>query len=318
MLKSFIPALVVLGALVAACSGTGSTPAPTAVPATVAPSAAATPAPTLGFTVALAPAGFFVSSNGLTLYAFDKDTAGVSNCTSSQCVQNWPALTVASAAQLTIGAGLNESDFGTISRTDGTTQVTFKDVPLYNFAGDSAPGDKNGDGVGGIWHLATKATVPPPTSEPSTPASAPASAPAGSAGAGVCYDAHYQVVPCPSTAAGSPAAGGSNVSISAAGNLVDATGRSLYEYDKDTTPGSSACTADCLTNWPALAIAAGTQVTPGTGLDAADFTTFVRTDDSTTQVAYYAKPLYYFAGDTAAGDTNGANVSASWHLAMPQ
>src|SRR6478609_5256882 len=95
MLKSFIPALVVLGALVAACSGTGSTPVPTAAPATVAPSIAATPAPTLGFTVALAPAGYFVSSNGLTLYAFDKDTAGVTNCTSSQCVQNWPALTVA-------------------------------------------------------------------------------------------------------------------------------------------------------------------------------------------------------------------------------
>ena len=60
------------------------------------------------------------------------------------------------------------------------------------------------------------------------------------------------------------------------------------------------------------------MITPGTGLDAADFTTFVRTDDSTTQVAYYAKPLYYFAGDTAAGDTNGASVSPSWHLAQPQ
>jgi predicted lipoprotein with Yx(FWY)xxD motif len=320
MFRSLIPASVLLVAVVAACSGAGSTPAPTVAPATAAPTAtAATPAPTLAFTVSLAPAGFFVGPNGLTLYTFDKDTLGTSNCQASQCASNWPALTVATGTQLAIGAGLNASDFATITRQDGTTQVTFKEIPLYNFAGDSAVGDKNGDGVGGIWHLATKAsTLPTPSAEPSAAAS-----PAASSGTGgkVCYDPYHYVVPCPSgsAAAGSPAASaGATVSVSTAGYLVGPTGLALYEYDKDTTPGSSACTADCATNWPALTVATGESVVAGSGVDQADFATFTRTDDSTTQVTYYAKPLYYFAGDQAAGDTNGASVSPSWHLAKPQ
>ena len=163
--KSLIPASVVLAALVAACAGTGSTPAPTAAPATPAPATAAASAPvTLAFTVSLAPAGFFVGPNGHTLYTFDKDTAGTSNCQADQCVTNWPALTLQGGVQLAIGAGLTQTDFATITRNDGTAQVTFKDIPLYYFAGDTAVGDKNGDGVGGIWHLATTASTPPAAS----------------------------------------------------------------------------------------------------------------------------------------------------------
>ena len=329
-LRSVLPASALLVALVAACSGAGSTP--TTAPVTPAPAvtvapATASPAPTLGFTVSLAPAGFFVSSNGRSLYAFDKDAANTSNCQTTQCATNWPALVLASGAQLMIGAGLNASDFGTISRQDGTMQVTFNKVPLYNFAGDSQPGDKNGDGVGGIWHLATKATVPPtPSASPSSAAGASPS-PAASAPAGkVCYDPYHYVVPCPSSsaaasspAAGSPAAGGgATVSVSSAGYLVGPTGLALYEYDKDTSGTSSACTADCASNWPALTVATGQSPVAGSGVDQVDFATFTRADDGSTQVTYYAKPLYMFAGDSAAGDTNGASVSPSWHLAKPQ
>ncbi len=327
--RSMAPASLVLVALIAACSGAGSSPAPTTAPATAAPSAApaTATAPTLAFTVSLAPAGFFVSSNGMALYTFDKDTLGQSNCQTGQCATNWPALVLQGGVQLAIGAGLNASDFATISRDDGTKQVTFKEIPLYNFAGDTAIGDTKGDGVGGIWHLATKASTLPvpstapstaPTTAPTTPASAPAS-PAASSGGKICYDEYNTVIPCPSgSPAGSPAAGGPTVAVSTDGYLVSSTGLALYEYDKDTTANTSACTADCATNWPALTVTEGAVVTVGDGVDLEDFTTFTRSDDSTSQVSYYGKPLYMFSGDAAAGDTNGANVSPSWHLAMPQ
>jgi len=149
----------------------------------------------------------------LTLYHFDKDAADKSNCTSSQCVANWPALTVASASAITLGAGLTASSFATITGPTGGLQVTFNHVPLYNFAGDTKPGDKNGDGVGGIWHIATAATTPPrqqrasaapstaASSAPSAAASAAASSPKASSGE--CRDEYNYVIPCPS---GSPTA----------------------------------------------------------------------------------------------------------------
>src|SRR6476620_4330287 len=117
MFRSLIPASVLLVALVAACNGPAATPVPTTAP-TPAPTASPTPspAPTLGFSVSLAPSGFFVGPNGMTLYTFDKDTPGTSNCTSEQCVGNWPALTIAEGSTVAIGAGLTESDFGTITR----------------------------------------------------------------------------------------------------------------------------------------------------------------------------------------------------------
>ena len=171
MRRTFLSASVLLVAIVAACSGTAGSP--TTVPATLPPPTTA-PAPSLaatGPTVSVDSSGNFVGPNGLTLYHFDKDAADKSNCTSSQCVANWPALTVASASAITLGAGLDASSFATITGPTGGLQVTFNHVPLYNFAGDSKPGDKNGDGVGGIWHIANVSTTPPAAS--SAPSSAP-------------------------------------------------------------------------------------------------------------------------------------------------
>jgi hypothetical protein len=46
---------------------------------------------------------------------------------------------------------VDNSKVGTITRSDGTTQVTYNGHPLYYFSGDKAPGDTNGQGVGGNW-----------------------------------------------------------------------------------------------------------------------------------------------------------------------
>jgi predicted lipoprotein with Yx(FWY)xxD motif len=46
------------------------------------------------------------------------------------------------------------SGLGTRHRPEGSTQVTYKNRPLYRYSGDTKAGDTNGDGVGGIWHVA--------------------------------------------------------------------------------------------------------------------------------------------------------------------
>lgn len=83
---------------------------------------------------------------GMTLYIFDKDTAGVTNCYDT-CAEKWPPLFAADDAQ-------PEGDFTLVERTDGTKMWAYKDMPLYYWVDDKAPGDITGDGVGGVWHLA--------------------------------------------------------------------------------------------------------------------------------------------------------------------
>ena len=90
--------------------------------------------------------------------------------------------------------------------------------------------------------------------------------------------------------------------------IVDAQGRTLYKFDNDTA-GKSTCYDQCAANWPAL-VATGTP-TAGTGLDASKLTTVDRTD-GTKQVKYGEFPLYYFAADKAAGDTNGQGKGKIW------
>ena len=95
--------------------------------------------------------------------------------------------------------------------------------------------------------------------------------------------------------------------------LVDSAGRTLYLFTNDTA-GESVCYDECETNWPPLTVAG--EVVAGEGLDAGQFTTVARTDGS-MQVKIGDWPLYYFAGDAAAGDTNGQGVGGVWFVVSP-
>lgn len=92
---------------------------------------------------------FLVAPNGMTLYLFSNDEAGVSNCTDT-CLENWPAYTLYAGDRLVAPAGV-EGELGTIDRGDGVMQITYNGMPLYYFAQDMAPGDTVGQGRGDVW-----------------------------------------------------------------------------------------------------------------------------------------------------------------------
>ena len=97
---------------------------------------------------------FLVDANGMTLYTFANDEAGVSNCT-DQCLDNWPALTVASADELNAGLGGVPADtLGVFERADtGALQVTYMGMPLYRWVNDAAPGDATGHNFRDVWFV---------------------------------------------------------------------------------------------------------------------------------------------------------------------
>ena len=138
-------------------------------------------------------------ADGHTLYIFDKDAATKPNssCTGG-CATTWPALTTSDGAG--VGDGLDASKL-----TKNGTQYLYNGWPLYRFSGDTDAGQANGQGIGGVWHVAgadgnpvmsaaaattttaaatakkttattahTAATNPPATSPPTTPATTPA------------------------------------------------------------------------------------------------------------------------------------------------
>ena len=94
---------------------------------------------------------YLVGPDGKTLYMFKKDTAGVSNC-SGGCAKIWPALTVATGVMPSASADAT-GKLATITRDDGTLQVTYNGMPLYYFSKDVAAGDTNGQGVGNNWFV---------------------------------------------------------------------------------------------------------------------------------------------------------------------
>ncbi len=109
---------------------------------------AATGAIADGITTADSAAGpILVDEHGMSLYIFDKDTVGVSNCYDG-CAANWPP------ALETDGDEMGEGDFSLVERTDGAMQWAYKGMPLYAWINDKAPGDITGDGVNDVWHLA--------------------------------------------------------------------------------------------------------------------------------------------------------------------
>lgn len=87
-----------------------------------------------------------IDAKGMSLYTFDKDSAGTSNCNGG-CAKSWPPVLASDKAH-------DEGAFSVITRADGSRQWAFNGAPLYGWQGDRKPGDVTGDGVGGTWHLA--------------------------------------------------------------------------------------------------------------------------------------------------------------------
>ena len=152
------------------------------------------------------------SSRGLTLYYYgeDKPGSGKSACTGS-CASAWPPL----AAPVKAPAGVHlPGPLGMITRPGGGAQVTINGYPIYLYAGDKAPGQAVGNGVGGAWHVITiHRTAASQTSA-------------------------LKVIR--TSAAGTV--------------LASKRGLTLYYYSEDKPgSGKSACTGSCAKAWPPLA-----------------------------------------------------------------
>jgi len=94
--------------------------------------------------------------------------------------------------------------------------------------------------------------------------------------------------------------------------IVDGEGRTLYLFTPDESAKKPTCYDTCAGQWPALVSPGGTP-TVGAGLDQSKVTIVDRTDGQ-KQVQYGNYPLYYFAGDSKAGDLNGEGLGNKWYV----
>lgn len=130
----------------AACGGDSATPQ----------TAASAPAPTAAASPAARPVvkvgnvggrKVLVDQEGRTLYVSTADAKGKSACV-GQCAVTWPPLT----GDAVNGEGVDGFLLATVTRPDGTVQVTYMNQPLYRFQKDKV-GDANGQGMDGAWFM---------------------------------------------------------------------------------------------------------------------------------------------------------------------
>ena len=91
--------------------------------------------------------GVLVGPQKMTLYTFDKDTTPGRSVCNGPCATNWPPLAASADANA-------QGDWSVITRDDGSRQWAFRGKPLYHWVKDQKPGDKTGDGVNNVWHVA--------------------------------------------------------------------------------------------------------------------------------------------------------------------
>jgi predicted lipoprotein with Yx(FWY)xxD motif len=224
---------------------------------------------------------YLVGPDGRTLYYFTVDTApGVSAC-DADCLANWPLLTVPEGQAPVAGAGVT-GVLGAVPMGDGNAMVTYDGRPLYYFAGDAAAGETNGQGRGEVWYVALE--------DGSVPASGEA---AGEVGLTL------------------------GTATSDLGTfLTGVDGKTLYFFTVDAVPGVSMCdeASGCITNWPALSVAEGQTIAAPEGVSGVVGMT--TTPDGQPIATWNGRPLYYFVGDEAAGDTKGQGLGEVWFVAL--
>ena len=187
--KLGIPLASALLATACGSAAAASSPsAPASAAAAAGSSASASTTGTVITTHAGSAGAFLTNGSGRTVYLWAKDGMNMSAC-SGACAAAWPP--VPATGKLTATGGAKASDLGTITRSDGTKQVTYDGHPLYYFVGDSGPDQTAGQGsdaFGAKWWLvapsgakitaadtaaaaAANAPAPSAPSAPSTPAS---------------------------------------------------------------------------------------------------------------------------------------------------
>jgi predicted lipoprotein with Yx(FWY)xxD motif len=100
---------------------------------------------------------FLTDASGRAVYLWHADSGMSSKCVGA-CATAWPPLTT--TGSIHAGSGVSASDIGTITRSDGTTQITYNGHPLYEFVGDRQPGQTKGQGstaFGAKWWLVNPA-----------------------------------------------------------------------------------------------------------------------------------------------------------------
>ena len=211
-------------------------------------------------------------NNGRSLYFFFNDADSISTCTGG-CATIWP---VFYAANLTYGSGLSASDFGVITRTDGTKQTTYKNWPVYYYADDNKAGDVNGDKVNNLWAVAK---------------------------------ADYTVMVANAQLVGLDGMDYNDLSIAGTGvsqYLTDAYGRALYLFSKDSANENKFTKSDFSNNpiWPIDQVS-----TIGSIPSIFDKSQFSTIDVyGKTQLVCKNRPLYYFGqDDSLRGSTKGVS-----------
>ena len=93
------------------------------------------------------------NNQGMTLYYYAKDTpgSGATTCYGT-CLAN---VTPFYTQTVIVPSPLSDFQVGMIVRYDGRPQTTYNGWPLYTYNGDSSPGSVLGNGLGGVWYVAT-------------------------------------------------------------------------------------------------------------------------------------------------------------------
>ncbi|MFC9324941.1 SCO0930 family lipoprotein [Kitasatospora sp. NPDC057015] len=242
---------------------------------------------------------------GFTLYRFDKDTAKppASNC-SGACATTWPP--AVKDGSTSAGTGVDSAKLGEITRADGSRQLTVGGWPAYRYAQDAAPGDTKGQGVGGTWY-----------------ALAPDGTKAGTTAAGASASASPAAPASPAPTASQPSdqpPAGVQISVFVHPQLgpimVDAHGRTLYHFGKDTAwPMRSNCEGDCLKTWTPAPPVDPKKIK---GVDPKLIGKMQR-PDGTWQLSVNCTPAYLYTGDQGYGDALGNGMAGNlWTAINPQ
>jgi predicted lipoprotein with Yx(FWY)xxD motif len=160
-----VAALVISALVLAGCGSASSSNSSTATAAVAAPATSSTTSASaasggqqIGMTKGSAGT-YLTAAGGRAVYLWVADSGGKSAC-SGACARAWPP--VETEGKPTAGAGVNASDLGTTTRSDGSEQVTYEGHPLYYFIADKSAGEVKGQGSNGFgakWWLVAPSGV---------------------------------------------------------------------------------------------------------------------------------------------------------------